>query len=105
MAQIIVSDLEGSSRPHDITSGLSLMEMLQELGYEEILAICGGCVSCATCHVHIVSSPQELPPIEEDEAMLLELADNFDEQKSRLSCQIELDETYDGLEIQLVDNQ
>lgn len=104
MAQIIVSDIEGNKQAHDFTSGMSLMETLQELGYEEILAICGGCVSCATCHVHIIDSPIELPPVEEDEAMLLELADNFDEQKSRLSCQVELDDNFDGLEVQLVDN-
>jgi 2Fe-2S ferredoxin len=104
MAQIFVTDTEGDSQALNIKPGVSLMETLLDAGYEEILAICGGCVSCATCHVHIIESPIPLPVIEDDEAMLLELADHYDEGNSRLSCQLELDDSFDGLRVQLVEN-
>ncbi|NND82632.1 MAG: 2Fe-2S iron-sulfur cluster binding domain-containing protein [Gammaproteobacteria bacterium] len=104
MPKIKVTNLQGEQRSIDATPGLSLMEVLRDNNYEEILAMCGGCCSCATCHVHI--QPVEeiaLPIMEEDEELLLEMADHYDPKRSRLSCQIELTEQHDGLEVTLVE--
>ena len=30
-------------------AGLSVMEVIRDAGIDEILALCGGCCSCATC--------------------------------------------------------
>lgn len=80
------------------------MELLRDEGYEEIAAICGGGCACATCHLHVVESPTPLLPVEEDEALLLELADDYEPNLSRLSCQIELDESMAGMQVRLVAN-
>ena len=105
MPTINVTNTDGETRTLQASSGTSLMEVLRDEGFEEILAMCGGCCSCSTCHVHIETpGNQSLPMIEEDEQMLLEMTDHYDRELSRLSCQIELEDQHDGLEITLVDN-
>ena len=64
------------------------MEAIRDNGFDELLALCGGCCSCATCHVHV--DPEffgKLPPISEDEDDLLDSSGDRDEY-SRLGCQI-----------------
>ncbi len=104
MPSIIVKNAENESQTVTFEAGDNLMELLRDAGFEEVAAICGGSCSCATCHVHILSSSEPFPGIEEDEEMLLELADDFDADKSRLSCQLTLQEDHAGTEIQLTDN-
>ena len=105
MPKIIVTGVDGSTNEVDGEEGLTLMEALRDAGYDEIQAICGGSCSCATCHVHIKEDWQTgLPNIEEDEQMLLELADNYEPQLSRLSCQIELSGDHDGLQVSIVES-
>jgi len=101
MTTITVIDTQGVSKEVALVENLSLMELLRDAGYDEILAMCGGSCSCATCHVHI--SGAELPPVEEDEEMLLESAENYDEAKSRLSCQVQMVQPYEGMVVNLVD--
>ena len=104
MPEIAVTDLSGEVRELEFEAGASLMEVLRDAGYDQILAICGGCCSCATCHVHIQEdSMRALPEIEEDEQMLVELADNYHPALSRLSCQIELTDQHDGLAITIIE--
>lgn len=104
MSTITVIDSQGNSKEVELEVGLSLMELLRDEGYEEILAMCGGCCSCATCHVHIEADESHaLPPVEEDEEMLLEDTDDFDADKSRLSCQIQLAEEHAGITVTLVE--
>ena len=75
MPSILVTDSETNLKSVEYKPGATLMEVLRDEGYEEIAAICGGGCSCATCHLFVDSSPVELPQIEEDEEVLLELAD------------------------------
>jgi 2Fe-2S ferredoxin len=101
---IKVSDSSGETREVEFQTGTSLMEVLRDAGYDEILAMCGGCCSCATCHVHIEpSGTVELSPIEEDEEILLEMADGYNSEKSRLSCQIELTSAHAGMHVTLIE--
>lgn len=105
MPKIVITDTNDESKTVDVDSGLSLMETLRDLDYDEIEALCGGCCSCATCHVLIDDSAcVSLEPMEEDEEMLVEMAESYEEGKSRLSCQIELTDQHDGLHITIVDN-
>ncbi len=101
MSTITVVDTQGESKQIELVEGLSLMELLRDAGYDEILAMCGGCCSCATCHVHI--SGAQLPVIEEDEEMLLESAENYQSDKSRLSCQVQMLAPYAGMVVTLVE--
>jgi 2Fe-2S ferredoxin len=85
------------SRPGQET----LMQVLYDadLGIE---AICGGCASCATCHVFV--SPEwagRLPARDEIESMLLQYQEHFDPDRSRLSCQLRLDEAMDGIVLEI----
>ena len=101
MSTITVIGTQGESKEVQLVEGLSLMELLRDEGYDEILAMCGGCCSCATCHVHI--SEADLPEIEEDEQMLVESTDNYDSDKSRLSCQVQLDSAHAGMVVTIVE--
>ncbi len=105
MSKIQITDSKGQVTTLPIEDGLSLMEHLTDAGYDEVQAICGGCCSCATCHVHIVKPAGEIYPAEENEELLLEMADHYDRSKSRLSCQIELTDEHDGLQVSLIGSE
>jgi 2Fe-2S ferredoxin len=96
---LIVTTREGETREIPAEAGLSVMEVIRESGMDELLALCGGCLSCATCHVHVEREWLfRLPPMSEDENDLLDSSDNRDE-TSRLSCQIDFSDDLDGLRV------
>lgn len=103
MPKVIVTTREGEVREIDGEIGLSVMEVLRDNGIDEILALCGGCCSCATCHVHV--DPEfaaKLPPMSEDENDLLDSSSDRDE-TSRLSCQIAFTAALDGLKVRIAE--
>lgn len=90
MTDIVVTTRGGEVRTIEGRPGLTLMEALRDAGIDELMALCGGCCSCATCHVHIDSEFRDLmPPISDDENDLLDSSEHRDA-SSRLSCQIRL---------------
>ena len=106
MSAILVTGTDGQTAEVEIRDGWTLMETLRDADYDEILAMCGGSCSCATCHVHIENQAEfNLPPMEEDEEDLVLMAEGYDAEKSRLSCQIELNEGLAGLRVNIVDNE
>ena len=99
MPKLIVTTREGEERQLEGQVGLSVMEVIRDGGIDELLALCGGCCSCATCHIHIDPAFAELlPPMSDDENDLLDSSDHRNE-TSRLSCQITLSEDLDGLRL------
>lgn len=101
MPKIVVTGDDGEVRELQAEAGRTLMETLRESGVGEILALCGGCCSCATCHVYVDQSLKEhLPPMSADEDMLLEGAEHR-EPTSRLSCQIRITDALDGLRVKV----
>src|SRR3546814_17444700 len=73
------------------------MEAIRDNGFDELLALCGGCCSCATCHVHVDPAfLDQLPAMSEDENDLLESSDHR-ATNSRLSCQLPFTDQLDGL--------
>ena len=99
MINIIVNTREGEERALAAGEGLSLMEAIRDEGIDELLALCGGCCSCATCHVKIDPAfANLLPPLSEDENDLLDSSDHRDE-TSRLSCQLPLTRELEGLRV------
>lgn len=101
MCEIIVTTRQGDVARLPLRSGMSLMEAIREAGNDELLALCGGCCSCATCHVHVDPAfADRLPPIGADENDLLDSSDHRNA-NSRLSCQIKLAGDMDGLRVTL----
>ncbi|KEQ54409.1 2Fe-2S iron-sulfur cluster-binding protein [Sphingobium chlorophenolicum] len=99
MPNIIVTTRDGAEREIAAETGLSLMEAIRDAGIDEMLALCGGCCSCATCHVKVDPAfAALLPTVSEDESDLLDSSEHRDAY-SRLSCQIPLTAELDGLRI------
>lgn len=99
MTHMVVTLRDGTEKHIEVEDGISVMENLREGGVDEMLALCGGCLSCATCHVFV--GPEFLsllPEMTEDENDLLDSADSR-QPNSRLSCQIDMSEALDGLTI------
>jgi 2Fe-2S ferredoxin len=99
MPTLHVVDRKGNERTVEGDAGLSVMEVIRDNGFDELLALCGGSCSCATCHVHVdaewhakVGGPHP------DEADLLDSSDHRNE-RSRLSCQIKFGPDLDGLRV------
>lgn len=101
MPTLIVVDRSGAENVIKGKAGLSVMEVVRDGGVDELLALCGGCCSCATCHVYVDPSfSEKLPAITEDESDLLDSSESRNE-TSRLSCQLILTDAVDGLRVTL----
>jgi 2Fe-2S ferredoxin len=99
MPRLIVTTRSGETREVEAAAGLTVMEAIRDNGFDELLALCGGCCSCATCHVHVDPAFKDrLPPMSEDEDDLLESSDHRDE-NSRLGCQMPFTAELDGLRV------
>lgn len=97
MISVTVTDREGAAREIEADDGYVLMEAIRDAGFDDLIAQCGGCCSCATCHVYIDESWTKVvgPPNEMEE----ELLDTSEHRQanSRLSCQIDIQSELDGL--------
>ena len=99
MPKLTVVNRDGEESTIDVEDGLTVMEAIRDNGFDELLALCGGCCSCATCHVHVdEGSMDKLPAMSEDEDDLLESSDHRNE-TSRLSCQSPFTADLDGLKV------
>lgn len=99
MPKLVVVNRAGEEKEIQASAGVSVMEAIRDAGIDEMLALCGGCCSCATCHVHVDPAfVDQIKPMSEDENDLLDSTDHRNE-TSRLSCQIELTDALDGLKV------
>ena len=99
MPQLIVVNRSGEETSVEAKAGTTVMEAIRDNGFDELLALCGGCCSCATCHVYVDPSfADQMPKVSEDENDLLDSSDHRNEQ-SRLSCQIKVTDALDGLRV------
>ena len=99
MPKLIVTDRAGTEHEIEAEAGLSLMEIIRDNGLDELLALCGGCCSCATCHVLVDAAfVSVLPQLTEDENDLLD-SSSFRDAYSRLSCQLPFHDGIDGLRV------
>ena len=97
MTMISITDRSGNERTIRAQDGVSLMKNIRDGGFDELLALCGGCLSCATCHVFVDEEfLDRLAPVSEDENDLLDSSDAR-QPNSRLSCQIPVGPELDGL--------
>jgi 2Fe-2S ferredoxin len=101
MSSIRVTDRAGAETEVAATAGLTVMEIIRGAGFDELLALCGGCCSCATCHVYVDPAfAQRVAPMGEDENDLLDSSDHRTP-ASRLSCQIPFSDDLDGLAVRI----
>ncbi len=102
MPRLMVVTRSGEERSFEANPSSSVMEAIRDSGIDEIAAICGGCCSCATCHVHVDPAyVAKLPPRSEDEYSLLHGSQSFKD-NSRLSCQIRVADAAEGLKVTIV---
>lgn len=98
---INVIDREGKAESAPWGQGESLMEVLRDNGFP-ILASCGGVCACATCHIYIEESLRDtLGKRSESENELLQAANGFRPDVSRLACQISYNEALNGMTVTL----
>ena len=103
MAKLVIVNTDGAESEVEVSNGFSVMEAIRDNGFDELLALCGGCCSCATCHVHVDPAfADKLPKMSEDENELLDSSDHRDE-RSRLSCQIKMSDALDGLKVTIAE--
>lgn len=101
MVKLVVITRNGAAQQIDAKAGISLMENIRELA-DSVEAICGGMCACATCHVYIEPQCQTaLPPRSYEELVMLQDLESFDTARSRLSCQIQVGDACEGIEIQV----
>ena len=105
MPKITYIEFNGKSHKIDVANGLSVMEGAVENNIPGIDADCGGSMACATCHVYVKEDWfNRLLPKQEGEDDMLDQA--YEPKKnSRLSCQIQVSDKLEGLEVDLPEKQ
>lgn len=107
MAKLIVVTRDGAEHVIEAESdaGQSVMQLIRDADIDELLALCGGCCSCATCHVHVAQPYLALlPAMGEDEDALLD-SSNHRNGASRLSCQLPFVSALDGLRVTIAEEE
>ncbi len=98
MAKITWKMEDGSEISAEVEDGLNLMEAANDNNVPHIEGECGGCLSCATCHVFAdedwFTKTGEIDDIEDT---MLDMTDVERRNNSRLSCQIVASPELDGL--------
>ena len=88
---------DGSRTKLDVRIGQSVMDASVRANLPGIVAECGGSCSCATCHVYVDEAwIADIEPPTPDESDLLAFVPG-QQATSRLSCQIIMEDSLDGL--------
>ncbi len=102
MNEIKVTIIDRDGNSHDLVGPTDMNMNIMELckAYElPVLGECGGMAMCATCQCYLESATS-LPEQSDAELDMLDQA-FFVKQNSRLGCQIQLDESIDGIVLRL----
>ena len=98
MATITWKMQDGSEITADVKDGLNLMEAAIANDVPHIEGECGGCLSCATCHVFVDADwYNKTGALDDMEDTMLEMTDVEREENSRLSCQLIASPDIDGI--------
>lgn len=105
MGKVTYLEHDGTAHSIDLEDGLSLMEGAISNGIPGIDGDCGGQRACATCHVFVDPDWIDMTgEASEQEDELLELAPERGA-TSRLSCQIPMSPTLDGIVVRMPESQ
>jgi len=103
---VVLVEADGTRRKVEGRSGQSLMRAAVSNAVEGIAADCGGCMTCATCHVFVDEAWFErVGPPSDEESSMLEFTAVPRRATSRLSCQIVLEPRLEGLVAGLPESQ
>jgi ferredoxin, 2Fe-2S len=106
MPKVIYINSAGASREIDVPVGTTVMSAALKNGIDGIVAECGGVCMCSTCHVFVDENFfNRLPPAQDTEEAVLEIAAEERKPNSRLSCQIKMTDDLDGLIVRLPSKQ
>jgi 2Fe-2S ferredoxin len=105
MPKIIYITPDGTRHEVAVENGYSVMEGAINNDIEGIVAECGGACACATCHSYVDEAwLEKMPQMDDMEDSMLDAA--FERKDgSRLTCQIEVNDTLDGLIIHVAENE
>ena len=105
MPKVIYITNNGNKHEVNVENGYTVMEGAINNDINGIVAECGGACACATCHSYIDDSYKEkLPEMDDMEDSMLDAA--FERKdNSRLTCQIEMNESLDGLIVYVGKNE
>jgi 2Fe-2S ferredoxin len=96
---------DGTTRSVEARTGSSVMETAITANVRGIDGECGGCLSCATCHVYVESGGEGLPEPDEVELEMLEAVAAERRDNSRLSCQLVITADIAGLTLRVPECQ
>jgi ferredoxin, 2Fe-2S len=106
MPKVTFIEFSGKETVADGAEGESLLDVALANDVEGITGECGGCLSCATCHVYVDDAwLGKLEPPSQDEDAMLDGTYCDRESNSRLGCQIKLSDEIDGIVIKLPERQ
>ncbi|ABI61897.1 Ferredoxin, 2Fe-2s [Granulibacter bethesdensis] len=106
MPVAIFVNAAGARQEVDVPNGVNLVEAAIDKGVQELAAICGGYLQCATCHVFVEEDfLNRLPPRSVDEDSMLDSTAEPRRENSRLACQIVMNDTLTGIVVHMPDRQ
>ena len=102
MVKIIYIEHDGTEHPVDVDVDTSIMEGAVSNSIPGIDADCGGGCACATCMVFIGDEwKDKISSMSDEEESMLDFHE-YKEDSSRLGCQIQVTEEFDGLKVKNV---
>jgi 2Fe-2S ferredoxin len=106
MPKVIYVSATGDAKEVEVPVGTTVMSGALKNGIDGIVAECGGVCMCSTCHVYVDETffPR-LPPAQDTEEAVLEIAAEERQPTSRLSCQIKVTNDLEGLVVRLPKRQ
>jgi len=106
MPKVIYESHTGDRKEIDVPVGTTVMAAALQNGIDGIVAECGGVCMCSTCHVFVDKNYlDKLPPADDTEEAVLEIAAIERKPNSRLSCQIKVTSELDGLVVVMPEKQ
>ena len=105
MALVTYIDHNGGAYEAVVENGNTVMQGAVDNMIDGIVAECGGCCSCATCHCYV--EEVWLDKVGEASDVEKEMLDCVSSPKdnSRLSCQITITDELDGLVVHMPESQ
>jgi ferredoxin, 2Fe-2S len=96
---------DGAAEVVDIAPGTTLRDGAVNAMVDGIVGMCGGTMSCATCHCYIDEGWfGKLTPMSPQERDILELAIDV-RPNSRLACQVRIEPVLNGLLVSVPEEQ
>ena len=105
MPKVTYVTIDGTRHEVEVENGYSVMEGAINNNIDGIVAECGGACACATCHAYIDEAwLDKMPEMDDMEDSMLDAAYERKD-NSRLTCQLEMNDAWDGLVVHVGENE